>query len=134
YDISERDALTAALAALEPEKPAPDPGEGWRIAEGDDWKDGRFEIWLAMFGRWEIRDPEDACTRFDGVSFYRVPIDPEPNHPPIPEGWRLLGDNEPIQEGDKWLPSWTKDWIPSCGDESQRARSQPYIRRIAPKF
>lgn len=64
----------------------PDPGHGWRLASGDDYKDERCEFWEKYSKSWIARnspgDPFDSW----GDCFYRIPIDaPQPdlvNDPP----------------------------------------------------
>jgi hypothetical protein len=64
------------IRRIEPPKPAtPDPGEGWRIAEGEDWKDKRCEMWSGS--RWEPRDEWHRGRMFASLKTYRVPIEPQ---------------------------------------------------------
>lgn len=123
----------------EPEKPAtPDPGEGWRIASGDDWKDKRCEIWFD--NQW-VKRSAGNIGRFplDKGSVYRVPIDPEPKHPPIPEGWGDLRLDRRVFLGEQYcVPRWSF-WIP-CGTayldeaESFTFPDPMYVIRRTPRF
>lgn len=62
----------------------PDPGDGWRLASGDDWKDVRCEIWCAADQLWVRRF--NVGLNFCTNEIYRIPIDaPQPdlvNSPP----------------------------------------------------
>ena len=60
------------------EQNLPDPGDGWRIATGDDWKDHRCEFWDRFKKQWVKRVEPGAP--FDGVgllikAYYRIPDD-----------------------------------------------------------
>jgi hypothetical protein len=71
------------------EREQPDPGEGWRLATGDDWKDDRCEVWC---DRWTVRfnvgkpfDPEKNV-------YYRIPDDaPQPDLVNAPPHYRQGG-------------------------------------------
>jgi len=133
YDESERDALAAALAVLEVDI-TPDPGEGWRIAEGDDWKDVRCERWSENHRAWVRRAVAATGIPFNPVDHYRIPVDPAPTYPPVPEGWRELGGDEEIKEGDRYC--FTSEWKEVCNNiGSLRGRfDYPHIRRIEPTY
>jgi hypothetical protein len=62
------------------EREQPDPGEGWRIATGDDCKDLRCEIIDKETGRWGRRHPANRGLPFRSPEVYRIPIDaPQPD-------------------------------------------------------
>lgn len=57
----------------------PDPGDGWRLASGDDWKDARCQIWCRHNERWNDRSSVMMCQTFSPPDTYRIPIDsPQP--------------------------------------------------------
>jgi hypothetical protein len=57
------------------EREQPDPGDGWRIATGDDYKDLRCEAWSIGARRWELRGPVMIGRPFNKFDSYRIPID-----------------------------------------------------------
>lgn len=54
----------------------PDPGEGWRLASGDDCKDARCEVWTRSEKNWV--DRRNVGLEFDYGLHYRIPIDAPP--------------------------------------------------------
>ena len=54
----------------------PDPGEGWRLASGDDYKDHRCEVWHNRWAqRFNVGKPFDS----ENNVYYRIPDDaPQP--------------------------------------------------------
>jgi hypothetical protein len=54
------------------EREQPDPGDGWRLATGDDYKDHRCEVWCDRWAhRFNVGKPFDA----DPDVYYRIPDD-----------------------------------------------------------
>ena len=77
------------------EREQPDPGDGWRLASGDDFKDSRCEYWERYRREWVPRvspgSDFDSCE-----SYYRIPIDaPQPDLINAPPHYRQ-GDIECI--------------------------------------
>lgn len=70
--------------------------------------------------------PLPDCTGWDW--------EPTPKHPPVPEGWRELGGDEEIKEGDRYC--LTGEWKEVCNNiGSLRGRfDYPHIRRIEPTY
>jgi hypothetical protein len=67
----------------------PDPGEGWRLATGDDWKDERCQVWL---GAWAYRAMVGKPFDADPDVYYRIPIDaPQPDLVNAPPHYRQGG-------------------------------------------
>ena len=68
----------------------PDPGPGWRIAGGDDWKDERCEVWWHVSKKCDSRAmPGEPFAIGD---FYRIPIDePKPDLVNAPPHYRQGG-------------------------------------------
>jgi hypothetical protein len=56
------------------ERELPDPGEGWRLASGDDCKDRRCEVWDSYNKQWNPRSVVMLCMPF-AQDYYRIPID-----------------------------------------------------------
>lgn len=56
-----------------------------------------------------------------------------PKQPEIPKGWRLLGKEEPVLQGDKYFCPADKDWCLSgnwrAGSPTNQATGYPYIRK-----
>jgi hypothetical protein len=54
----------------------PDPGDGWRLATGDDYKDHRCEVWHNRWAqRFNVGKPFDS----ENNVYYRIPDDaPQP--------------------------------------------------------
>ena len=76
------------------EREQPDPGDGWRLASGDDYKDKRCEVWLHLEDRWTQRF--NVGLEFDEGTYYRIPIDaPQPDLINAPPHYRQ-GDIECI--------------------------------------
>jgi len=57
------------------EREQPDPGDGWRLATGDDYKDLRCEAWSIGERRWGLRGPVMIGRPFNNFDSYRIPID-----------------------------------------------------------
>lgn len=78
------------------EREQPDPGDGWRLASGDDWKDRRCQFWSRMRGTWIRRNnPGGEFDEYDHA-FYRIPTDaPQPDLVNAPPHYRQ-GDIECI--------------------------------------
>jgi hypothetical protein len=74
------------------EQEQPDPGEGWRLATGEDCKDLRCEVWLE--DQWVRRT--FAGRLFESFRIYRIPHDaPKPDLVNAPPHYRQ-GDIECI--------------------------------------
>jgi hypothetical protein len=71
------------------EREQPDPGEGWRLATGDDYKDHRCEVWCDRWAhRFNVGKPFDA----DPDIYYRIPDDaPQPDLVSAPPHYRQGG-------------------------------------------
>lgn len=112
--------------------PDPDPGEGWRIADGEDCCDERCEVWDG--GEWYRRDEFSGCEFREGYH-YRVPIDPAPKHPPVPEGWRLIDKEKdyPKRADDKFWNRTSGTWAAVAYD-LEFEPTDIYIRRIEPTY
>jgi hypothetical protein len=74
----------------------PDPGEGWRLASGDDCKDHRCEQWITGERRWKLRPGTWPGNEFVLGVIYRIPDDaPQPDLVNAPPHYRQ-GDIECI--------------------------------------
>jgi hypothetical protein len=75
------------------EREQPDPGEGWRLATGDDYKDHRCEVWC---DRWTHRFNVGKPFNSENNVYYRIPGDsPQPDLVNAPPHYRQ-GDIECI--------------------------------------
>lgn len=52
----------------------PDPGEGWRLAIGEDCKDERCQYWNDCLSKWMERPLYTAGRVFSDGNYYRIPI------------------------------------------------------------
>jgi hypothetical protein len=57
------------------EREQPDPGEGWRLASGDDYQDGRCQYWNDCMKQWMPRPLYTVGCNFSDGNFYRIPDD-----------------------------------------------------------
>ena len=74
------------------EREQPDPGKGWRLASGDDYKDLRCEIIDKETGRWGRRHPANVGLPFRSPEVYRIPTDaPQPDLVNAPPHYRQGG-------------------------------------------
>ena len=55
------------------ERQQPDPGEGWRLASGDDYKDERCQYWNDCMKAWMPRPPYITGCPFSFENYYRIP-------------------------------------------------------------
>ena len=117
----------------------PDPGEGWRLLEKfpDEPKLGTDEAWNPEDAKWQ---PIARGGEQEYAAWYRRRI--EQNSPEklddsrskdnIPNGWRLLNDNEDRIASDAYWSLGAKDWI-IIGDarlESSNREKWPAIRQF----
>jgi hypothetical protein len=74
------------------EREQPDPGDGWRLATGDDYKDERCQLWCPSTGKWIDRVKSQRGFRFCKRDYYRIPIDaPQPDLVSAPPHYRQGG-------------------------------------------
>jgi hypothetical protein len=78
------------------EREQPGPGEGWRLASGDDYQDERCQYWNDCMKQWMPRPLYTVGCTFGDDNFYRIPDrTPQPDLVNAPPHYRQ-GDIECI--------------------------------------
>jgi|WetSurMetagenome_2_1015567.scaffolds.fasta_scaffold99604_3 hypothetical protein len=109
-----------------------DPGEGYRLLADDEVIKTGDEFWSIDQNVWTLTTFQGFTPEEQDLTYRRKLAAPEPTLDPG-EGYRLLKDDEVIQEGDEYWATSCKVWdYSTCVGSTPEKQCCVYRRKIAP--